>query len=192
MTGTRIEIAIPFEGDPMLWRIRASTFSMSGYPDINVKGDEIVFAISFPDDSADPDRLRADVEKHTKSLADAIAYIKRDVDNHNNSGPSAIRQALERKRRLAQSATGAVAALGIPMKRKDVEPTFTIPTKRRESPVRRPAVATAKYEPEPILDEKEYQYILEVSVSMSLVIERNPSSFATLDEETIRDHFSFN
>jgi hypothetical protein len=64
-----------------------------------------------------------------------------------------------------------------------------VPAKRRENPVRRPAVTTARYKPEPILDEKEYQHILDVLKSMSLVIERNPSSFATLDEETIRDHF---
>jgi hypothetical protein len=40
-----------------------------------------------------------------------------------------------------------------------------------------------------VLDEKEYQHILEILRSMSLVIERNPTSFASLDEESIRDHF---
>jgi hypothetical protein len=189
VTGTKVEIGIPFEGDPMLWRIGASTFSMGGYPEIDIRSNEVVFSVTFPDDSADPDRLRANIERHTKSLVDAVGYLKRDVENHNNSAPNVIRQALERKRTLAQSATGAVAALGFPMKRRDTEPTFTIPAKRRESPAKRPTVATGKYEPEPILDEKEYQHILEVLKSMSLVIERNPSSFASLDEEAIRDHF---
>jgi hypothetical protein len=187
--GTRVDIAIPFEGDPILWRIRASTFSLGGYPEIDIRNNEVVFTISFPDDSAEPDRLRNDIERLTKSLVDAVNYLKRDADNHNNSAPNRIREALTRKRTLAQSSVGAVAAMGIPMKKKDAEPTFTIPAKRRESPGKRPPVATGKYEPEPILDEKEYQYILEVLKSMSLVIERNPSSFASLDEEAIRDHF---
>ena len=125
----------------------------------------------------------------TKSLVEAVAYLRRDVDNHNNSAPNKIRKALAHKKELAQAAVGAVAALGIPMKKRDTEPTFTIPAKRRESPAKRPMVATGKYEPEPVLDEKEYQHILEVLKSMSLVIERNPSSFAALDEEAIRDHF---
>jgi len=162
---------------------------MSGYPEIEIGHDEIVFSVRFPDDSADPDRLRSDVERIVKSLADAVGYLKRDADNHNNSAPNTIRQALERKRKLAQSSTGAVAALGIPVKRREAEPTFTVPAKRRENPAKRPSVATGKYEPEPVLDEKEYQHILEVLKSMSLVIERNPSSFAVLDEEAIRDHF---
>jgi hypothetical protein len=187
--GTQVDIAIPFEGDPILWRIRASTFSVSGYPEMEIRDDEVVFAVSFPDDSAEPDRLRADIESLTKSLVEAVTYLRRDVDNHNNSAPNKIRAALAHKKELAQTAVGAISALGIPIKKRDTEPTFTIPTKRRESPAKRPMVATGKYEPEPALDEKEYQHILEVLKSMSLVIERNPSSFAALDEEAIRDHF---
>jgi hypothetical protein len=187
--GTKLDIAIPFEGDSMLWRISASTFSMSGYPDIEIRSNEIIFTVSFPDDSAVPDKLRADIERYIESLVDAVGYLKNDVDNHNKSAPNIIRQALERKRNLAQSAVGAVAALGIPIKKRATEPTFTIPAKRRERPASRPSVATGRYEPEPILDEKEYQHILEILRSMSLVIERSPSSFASLDEEAIRDHF---
>lgn len=189
VAGTKVEIGIPFEGDPILWRLRVSPFSVGGYPEIDILSNEIVFSVAFPDDSPDPNKLRANVERHTKSLVDAVGHLKRMVETHNNAAPNAIRQALERKRTLAQSATGAVAALGIPMKRRDTEPTFAIPARRRESPAKRPTVATGKYEAEPILDEKEYQHILEVLKSMSLVIERNPSSFASLDEEAIRDHF---
>jgi hypothetical protein len=187
--GTRVNIAIPFEGDPMLWRIRASAWSSSGYPELDIRNGEIVFSVTFPDDSADPDKLRGDIDRVTKSLVGAVNNLKNDVNNHNNSAPSKIKEALARKMKLAQSAQGAVVALGIPLKKRDTEATFTIPAKRRESPAKRPVVATGKYELEPVLDEKEYQHILEVLKSMSLVIERNPSSFATLDEEAIRDHF---
>ena len=52
-----------------------------------------------------------------------------------------------------------------------------------------PPVETGQYKPEPILDEKEYQHILKILQSMALVIERNPATFSSLDEEAIRDHF---
>ncbi|MEW8222690.1 MAG: hypothetical protein AB2729_10135 [Candidatus Thiodiazotropha taylori] len=187
--GTKVEIAIPFEGNPMLWQIRASTFSMGVYPDIEIRNHEISFSISFPDDSAEPERLKSDIERNIKALEEAVGYLKNDVTNHNNSAPNAIKQALQRKRQLAQSTTGAVAALGIPVKRAGASPSFTIPTKRRTRPTKRPAVETGNYKPEPVLDEKEYQHILEILRSMSLVIERSPSSFSSLDEESIRDHF---
>ena len=187
--GTKIDIAIPFEGDPMLWQVRASTFSMGGYPDIEIRNSEISFSITFPDDSAEPERLKSDIERNIKSLEEAVGYLNNDVTNHNNSAPNTIKQALQRKRQLAQSTTGAVAALGIPVKRADASPSFTVPTKRRIRPAKPPAVETGSYKPEPVLEEKEYQHILEILRSMSLVIERNPSSFSSLDEESIRDHF---
>ena len=96
---------------------------------------------------------------------------------------------LKNKRQKALSATNAVANLGIPIRQKNMPPEFTAPVKRRSLPVQRPSVQVEKYKPEPVLDDKEYEHILNVLRSMSLVIERSPHSFATLDEEAIRTHF---
>ena len=187
--GTRLDIAIPYEGDPMLWKIQPSSFGLSGYPEIEVRDDSVVLSVSFPDDSADSARLKSEIGRQIKSLADAVQNLKHDVDNHNRTAPQTVKSVIQRKRQLAESTTGAVAALGIPMKRRDKPLTFTLPTKRRESPASRPRVPTEAYKPEPVLDEAEYEHILEVMRSMSLVIERNPAAFATLDEEAIRTHF---
>ena len=189
VAGTQLDIAIHFSGDPMLWRIQPSTFSSSGYPEISIQEDKIVFSISFADDSANPERLKQQIESNVKSLAGAVQNLQRDVENHNRNAPNQIKTALERKKQKAQTATNALAGLGIPFKRRDTPPTFTVPTTRRTTPVSLPKVPTEKYEPEPVLDIAEYEHILEVIKSMGLVIERSPSSFATLDEEAIRTHF---
>lgn len=187
--GTRMDIAIPYEGNPELWRIGASAFNSGDYPEIEVRADTIVFSISFPDDSAVAEELKSKINKHINSLADAVQNLNRDIDNHNRTAPQAIRSAIQSKRQLAESAVGAVSALGIPMKRRDEPLTYVAPTKRRQSPVRRPKVATEKYKPEPVLEEAEYKHILEVMRSMSMVIERDPNAFTTLGEEDIRTHF---
>lgn len=122
------------------------------------------------------------------SLADAVANLRRDVDSHNQSARQAVRSAIAKKREKAQSAVGAVAALGIPIEQRSQPLTFTVPTKRRQSPVTRPQVATENFAPEPVLDQKEYEHILGVLRSMSLVIERNPGAFASLGEEDVRTH----
>lgn len=189
VAGTKLTIAIPFEGDHKLWHIRASTFSLGGYPDIDVVDREVRFAVTFPDDSADADALKRQIDRHVKSLASAVGYLAKDVAQHNASIRALVPRALERKREKALSATGAVAALGIPIKRTEKLPTFTVPAQRRPTPVERPKVATEKYEPEPTLAKEEYDHILSVMRSMALVIERNPESFGDLNEEAIRDHF---
>ena len=187
--GTTLHIAIPYTGDKNLWRIRPSTFSLSGYPEIEIRDDVVVFGCTFPDDSANPEQLKSEIQNNISSLADAVANLRRDVENHNRTAPGTIRSALAQKRAKAQAAVGAVAALGIPIKQRNQPLTFTVPTKRRESPVARPMVTKEKFAPEPVLDQKEYEHILGVLKSMSLVIERNPAAFASLDEEAIRTHF---
>ncbi len=187
--GTCLEIAIPFEGDPALWRIRPSRYTPSGYPKIDVRDDSIKLTVAFADDAADPDGLKRIVESQIESLAGAVSTLQSDVASHNASVPGIIKYAIERKHKRALKATNAVAALGIPVKRTAGPPAYTIPTKRRKTPTRLPPVATEQYKPEPVLDDAEYQHILRVTGRMSIVIERNPKTFASLDEKSIRDHF---
>lgn len=160
--GTQLNIAIPYEGDPDLWRIRASRYSLSGYPEIVVRDHEIVFNVSFPDDSVDSVKLKSEIDSHVRSLADAVQNLYIDVENHNKSAPGSVKSAIQQKRQLAESTLGVVSALGIPIKRRNEPLTFTIPTKRRVLPTSRPAVSTEPYKPEPVLEEKEYQHILKV------------------------------
>ena len=56
----------------------------------------------------------------------------------------------------------------------------------RSVPFHRPTPSKEDFEPEPA--EAEYQHILSVIRSLSLHIERNPTLFVNLDEETIRDN----
>jgi hypothetical protein len=188
VTGTTIVIAIPYEGDQMLWRLRPSIFGISGHIEIDVRKDTIAFSVRFPDDAVQPDRLRGEIDRNVHALEETIRHLKEEVDTHNQSAPNTIRQAIKQKRERAQSATTAIASLGIPMKR-STNPSFAIPTKRRVASINRPPVLQAHYEAEPFLDQQEYDHILVILKSMALVIERNPTSFASLDEEAIRDHF---
>ena len=189
VSGTELRVAIPFEGDPQLWRLRASTYSRGGYPDIEIRDDRILVRKVFADDSVDADALRREISHDIQALASAVGHLEKDVQTHIAALRQLVPGAIERKRQKALAATRAVAALGIPMKRTQDPPTFTLPARRRSTPVTKPKVATGKYEPEPVLAAAEYDHILSVVRSMSLVIERNPASFASLDEEAIRDHF---
>lgn len=187
--GTVVHIAVPFSGDPTLWRIRPSTFGFAGYPDLEIREDVVVFKCSFPDDAAETQGLKAEIDRTISSLSDAVSNLARDVEKHNEEAPRVVRATLERKLSDARAAVDAVMGLGIPIRQKSAPETFVAPTKRRESPVSRPSVPTRKYAPEPILDQREFEHILDVIKSMVLVIERNPASFASLREEAIRDHF---
>ena len=133
--------------------------------------------------------MKLRIDSAVRSLEEAVGFSRSDVESHNRTAPNRIRSALQRKRQAAQSVAGALANIGIPFKRRDSPPTYAVPTVRRPSPVQRPVVGTGKYEPEPVLPDAEYEFILKILSSMSLVIERNPSVLTSLDEEAIRTLF---
>jgi hypothetical protein len=124
--GTRIEVAIPFEGDSTLWRIQPSTHILRGFPEIEVLEDRIRVPFSFPDDSANSEALKRSIDSEVKSLTTMIGYLAKDVEAHNRVIRQIVPQAIERKREKAKAATGAIANLGIPIKRRDQPATFTV------------------------------------------------------------------
>ena len=89
--------------------------------------------------------MKSIIDRHVKDLEGAVGNLKNDVLRHNSSVASLIKQSLSRKKQRANAASGAVAALGIPVKRVNATPTFTVPAKRRKKPAHRPAVETGKY-----------------------------------------------
>ena len=189
VAGTKLKIAIPFEGSPLLWQLSGSQRDYAVYPDVELGTGVVMVVQEFRDDSVNADILKKQLDHDIQRLVTGVGYLVEDVLAHNAWVREFVPAALSRKREKALAAVNAVASLGIPIKRIAQTPTYSVPARRRPSPVHRPAVDTKEFEPEPVLDAKEYRHILAIMRSMSLVIERNPASFGALDEEAIRDHF---
>jgi hypothetical protein len=51
-----------------------------------------------------------------------------------------------------------------------------------------PSASNAPYRPEPILIPDDYNHIVNVIQNMTLVMERSPSAFVSIDEEGLRSH----
>ena len=186
--GTKLKIAIPYSGDKGLWKIQPSTYSLSGYPEIEILADRIIIEIEYADDSANAENIKSQINREISSLYNAISNLSADVQSHNISVKGNVLASLQYKRKLAEDGNKTLENLGIPIKKRDTPLSYTVPTARKKL-INRPTVSTEKYKPEPVLSEDEYQNILKIMKSMSLVIERNPKAFSTLDEEAIRTHF---
>jgi hypothetical protein len=83
-----------------------------------------------------------------------------------------------------------VASLGIPLRtHQDSPKTYVAPEVRRKIKPTVPLASTKPYKPEPILSDDDYEHIIGVVQNMAQVMERSPSAFATIDEESLRSHF---
>jgi hypothetical protein len=113
-----LDLAIPYEGDPILWKLQPSHWTLSPYPDIEISADRIVFSIGSPDDRLDQARLRENIDEAVKSLANGVEELKPDVERHKREAPQRISDAIRRKRQKAQANADAISGLGIPIKDK--------------------------------------------------------------------------
>jgi hypothetical protein len=63
------------------------------------------------------------------------------------------------------------------------------PEVKRKIAPKMPPATVGTFKPEPVLEEAEYQHILEVIEGMVKVMERSPKAFHDIDEEALRMHF---
>lgn len=185
--GQRIEVVVPFDGDPELMHTQPSRFS-SYHPRARVQGQSLVLAFDVAHD--DQVEIRQDIDRILADIEQYLGWVQNDVDRFNKGIQLDAEQAIERRRTIILANRGRVASLGIPIKsRPDAPKTYALPTVRRKVVPVVPPASAAPYEPEPVLDIYNYNHILSVIQSMAHVMERSPSAFKAMGEEGLRQHF---
>lgn len=184
--GHEVVIAVPHSGDPDLFHVRASTFTMSP-PRISVGNGNVY--LRFHDVSLDGKRIKDEMSRLISAINEHLGYLRRDFDAWNQRIVSFARQGLvDRKRRL-MAQNNVVASIGLPMKRRvDDALTYAAPEVRRKINLAPPPVPKQAFKPEPALDAAEFDHILNIIGKVAIVFERNPSTFSKLGEEALRDN----
>lgn len=184
--GTALTIVVPFRGEPMLFKLRPSKWNTNP-PRGHVVGQELHLDFRGPD--MKPEALKQEYERTLASVEQYVGWQKDTVKNHNEHIRNTIAKAVQQRKAKLRKDMDLVAGLGIPVRRRDVPDTFAVPQVRRKPRIELPTVATGPYQPEPILADEHYDFILKVIHDMALVMERSPSAFAKMEEEHLRDHF---
>jgi hypothetical protein len=187
VSGTVIEIMVPFIGDLLAFNIRPSSYSTSppravvsdntltmSFMGTNLDANEINSKLArlIGEISVHLDRLRIDAERlRTELVRDTHAQIKQRKDKF-------------------LSDRNLVSSLGIPLRRRENAPqTYRAQEVRRRVQTQPPATTSDSFVPEPALELVEYDHILKVISEMALVMERSPSACEAIKEEDLRTHF---
>ena len=187
ITGTEIEVEVPFTGDAEAFKLQPTTYTMNP-PRAEVRGSVLVFRIVGTNLNADGvraeiDRTVSDIQSHLSTLRGNAAGLKTQL-------PGQARSAIESRRQKLLADRNLVGGLGFKMKeRPGTQQTFAAPEVRKKIAPTLPPASSAPYKPEPALSNTDYEHILGVLQNMVEVMERSPSAFVTMDEESIRAHF---
>lgn len=187
MPGVRFTLHVPYTGDKDLFRFRANTYSLNP-PYGRMEDGELLLICSAPE--PDPIQIKANLDRGLADVKQCIEWQRAECENFNTRLKESIVQQITRRRQRLLDNQGTASALGYPLKpRADAPQTYTASGVRKKLTVAPPPATVAPYVPEPTLDSAQYDAILQVLSHASLVLERSPSSFQTMGEEDLRQHF---
>jgi len=183
--GTVVTLHIPFSGQDIFFHLRPST--SDSMPPRGELGDGEVM-VTVRGHNLSSEGVRKELDGVCDTIVKYLNWQRGPVNAYNNSLPRLIRGAVEARRTKLLADRNLVANLGYPLKKRpDAPKTYSVSVVRKKikSTVPRPAT-TQSFEPEPALDEANYQEILTAMDNMALVMERSPTAFRRMGEEDIR------
>ena len=185
--GTEIEITVPFMGDSQAFTITPTSYSLRP-PRGNVRGGTLTLSITGVDLEAD--KVRLEIDREVNHIDNYLTNLRTSAETLNSELDSTARQCIKQRREKLLADQNLVASLGFKLKQRTDSPkTYTAPEVRRKITPVPPPASLMPYKPEPTLNEVDYEHILEVIESMAQVMERSPSAFSAMPEETLRWHF---
>jgi hypothetical protein len=187
VTGTEIEVEIPFSGEADAFKIQPTHYSLNP-PRAKVYGSNIVFKIVGA--SLQAEAVKAQIDTTIASIQGYLSTLWNDISGLNSKLFGEARQAIERRRIKLLADRNVVSSLGFKMKERDgAAKTYVTPEVRRKITPVMPQASSAPYKPEPTLTNVDYEHILGVMQNMTQVMELSPSAFLAVDEEALRSHF---
>ncbi len=144
---------------------------------------EIVFAAGGAWHTSDS--INKQFDANLATLEDGIQRVEKNVTPFNASLRNVIIARLAHRIETAKKTRQTTEGLKYPLRRRDNAPeTFKLPeTSKQLTP--KPVKVYKSF----VLDEADYQNILRICESMSLVMERSPTVFEKAEEEHVRVHY---
>lgn len=184
--GVIAEFYYPYTGDSNLFKCRASTFSVSGYPEITVNNETFSFhiecSISEMNNTNAKDNLLKNLEHALKDIKEGISYANNDVIAFNNSLKQQALKSLEEKKKKVEAFFNIATMFEVPIEKKEYAQTH-IPLRRNIVPITKHYESSNYYG----ITDSDYKDILDSIKHTGSTYERTPSSYETLHEEDLRN-----
>ena len=182
-----VTFAVPWSGPEWLLHCQPNQFSTC-QPGPEVTRTELRW--TFSTENRTPEEIKRQFDSEVNLVGRYVGWVNEMVKHWNEHLRQVVEPSiLQRKERLQKGAALA-ASFGLPVRsRSPAQQPLPVPVTRKRIVMVKPHAAVTPAERARILDEAVYEEILANLRNMNLVIERNPSAFAGMDEETLRWHF---
>lgn len=144
----------------------------------------------IPAQEADKINLQEEFDKNLKLINDGVVAINKKIADYNQKVLPIIEKCVKQKQESVKKMEILKKTIKYPLRKNEILPqTFVVPLERKKIQIQQSKIAISPIEETYIIDLKDYDNILKICSDMASVMERTPSAFAKIDEESLRIHF---
>ena len=185
--GIVINVYVPFVGNKDLFLAKANTWS-TGVPMASIIDSNILFVFGVTIDEIDTFDLQSRIEKSIQEIKRHLEFTKKDLTEYNESIKTIAIDEINYKIEKYKKISKFTKDVPYKLLKNDNQPlTYKVPNVVQKIEIVKPVANQTL--PEPIIEENDYNHILNICSDMAVVMERSPKVFSNMDEETIRTHF---
>lgn len=185
--GIQISCYYPFEGDDILFDCQASTFSVAGYPSIELIDNCVALRASYRLSQmcgeADTVSALSQMSRDIGSIRSGIDYVNRDVVAFNQSLRPYIQQVLKKRKESVQRFFNLANLLNVPVSQNEFASNH-IPIRRKRAI--QPIAHQYQRKNEYCISDKDYSDILSAIRHFCSTFEKTPSVYSGMNEEALR------
>jgi hypothetical protein len=185
--GTRYELAVPFDGEALLFGLRPNQYTHNP-PQGDVQGGQVVIVYEGMN-PPNAEIIKTQLEGQLTQLIRWVDWSAAECRAYNERLRSGLIEAVTKQHKKVLADREVEAALDYPVKRRgDPDPTLDIAVQRRRREI--PVVSrapTKAFVPEPAISAEAFAEILAVVRSMGLATERFPDTFGKMPEPVLRE-----
>jgi hypothetical protein len=182
-----VTFAVPWSGPRWLLHCQADTIS-SLLPCPEVSANSLTWIYSTENRS--PEEIKREFDSEVRLVANNVGWINEMVRHWNTSIRGQVEPLVRNRKERLTKGKAFVQSFGLPVRARGSDQTpLPVPVARKQIAIPKPSVPANQAERARVLDDTVYEQILDNLRNMNLVIERNPTAFSAMDEETLRCHF---
>lgn len=186
--GVEVTSTFPFYGDSILFECRASTYSLSGTPEIDLYNSYFKISASETLDimmnEGNKNLLFERIQKELNDVKKYIGYANKDAEIFNNSIKSYTKNELKKRKEKVDKFYNISKMLEIPITKSNPNIIEEIKIERKIIPlIKSNKTAVQEYS----ISDEIYNDIIELIKHQGSTFERTPEVYSTLLEEQLRD-----
>lgn len=185
--GIEITLSFAFTGDSILFECQSNTYSVSGYPDIEISSNILKLSccetLEKMDKIENKSLIFDQINKKLSYIKEFIGYCNNEANSFNNNIVSLVRLELQKRKEKVDKFNNIAEMLEIPIENKNPTVIETIKLERKIFPL----MNNNKSKPEYSISDDVYHGILSLISHQGSSFERTPQTYSKLVEEELRD-----